>query len=79
MKMLIIHLSNMHLSSDDDPVMLRVDAIVDAVKNVEYELDAIVLTVFQKGIYSFLKNACRALHWEIFLPAFSIHRNEPTP
>jgi predicted phosphodiesterase/ABC-type oligopeptide transport system ATPase subunit len=45
MKILIVHLSDLHAGSDDDPVLSRSDAICDAVQNLEYEPNAVIIIV----------------------------------
>jgi hypothetical protein len=45
MKILVVHLSDLHIGSDLDPVLSRSNAICDAVQNLEYEPNAVVIVV----------------------------------
>src|ERR1035437_6635764 len=45
MRILLIHLSDLHIGSSDDPVLSRTDAICDAVQNLEYEPKAVIIIV----------------------------------
>jgi len=45
MRLLVVHLSDIHIASSADPVLQRGKRIVDAVKNLDYELDAALLIV----------------------------------
>lgn len=45
MKILLVHLSDLHISAKGDPLFLRRSAIVDALKNLEYELEAVLIIV----------------------------------
>src|SRR5437016_8669568 len=38
-KILILHLSDIHISSPDDPILTRGNRIVEAVRNLDYALD----------------------------------------
>ncbi len=44
MKLLILHLSDLHITGSGDPVLARTDAIIAAVQNIDYAIDAAVLT-----------------------------------
>ena len=45
MKLLLIHLSDIHITSDDDAITKRYPQIVNAVKNLDYSLDLCVVVV----------------------------------
>ena len=45
MKLLLIHLSDIHITSDDDVITGRYPQIVNAVKNLDYSLDMCVVVV----------------------------------
>ena len=45
MKLMLIHLSDIHITSQDDAITGRHSQIVDAVKNLDYSLDACVVVV----------------------------------
>ena len=45
MKILTVHLSDMHIKGEDDPVVGRSSHIASAVKNLEYSLDACLVIV----------------------------------
>lgn len=45
MKVLILQLSDIHISSDTDPILGRAGSIVDAVKNLDYEIDLCVCAI----------------------------------
>ena len=52
MKLLLIHLSDIHMTSEDDVVTDRYPQIVNAVKNLDYSLDLCVLVVTGDIAYS---------------------------
>ena len=52
MKLLLIHLSDIHLTSEDDPVIGRLNPIVDAVKNLDYSLDGCIVITTGDIAYS---------------------------
>jgi 2-keto-4-pentenoate hydratase/2-oxohepta-3-ene-1,7-dioic acid hydratase in catechol pathway len=45
MRTLLMHLSDLHIQGNDDPVLGRAKAIVDATKNLDYELELAVVVV----------------------------------
>ena len=45
MRLMLIHLSDIHITSPDDAIIGRHSQIVDAVKNLDYSLDACVVVV----------------------------------
>ncbi len=45
MKLLLVHLSDIHIKGDADPVLARANLIADAVQNLDYALDAAVIVV----------------------------------
>jgi len=45
MKVLLLHLSDIHLESEDDPVLQRAEKIVAAVRNIDYTIDQCVVVV----------------------------------
>ena len=45
MKLLLIHLSDIHITGDDDVITGRHSQIVNAVKNLDYSLDLCVVVV----------------------------------
>ena len=45
MKFMLVHLSDIHIVNEGDPITSRYSNIVDAVKNSEYSLDACVIVV----------------------------------
>ena len=45
MKFMLVHLSDIHITSQEDPITSRCSNIVDAIKNSEYSLDACVIVV----------------------------------
>lgn len=52
MKLLLIHLSDIHFTSADDAITVRYPQIVDAVKNLDYSLDVCVVAVTGDIAYS---------------------------
>ncbi len=44
-KALLVHLSDIHVRSDTDPILSRVEPIVAAVQNLEYQVDAAIIAV----------------------------------
>ncbi len=45
MKLLLVHLSDIHVRGDDDAILGRAGSIAAAVRNLDYELDAAVVAV----------------------------------
>lgn len=45
MKHLILHLSDIHIGSEHDPILQRAQNVVEAVRNVDYALDSIALVI----------------------------------
>lgn len=45
MKLLLIHLSDIHLRGDSDPILQRGKCIADAVKNFDYEINLAVVVI----------------------------------
>src|SRR5688572_18092223 len=45
MKILIVQLSDIHIVESDDPVLFRTDAIINAVKNIDYDVEAVILLI----------------------------------
>ena len=45
MKLLLVHLSDIHFTSDDDAITNKYHYIVDAVKNIDYSLSVCVVVV----------------------------------
>ena len=45
MKFMLVHLSDIHITGEEDAITTRCTNIVDAVKNSEYELDACAIVV----------------------------------
>jgi hypothetical protein len=52
MKLLILQLSDIHICDADDPVLIRGDKIVEAVRNVAYDLDLCVVVISGDVAYS---------------------------
>ena len=46
MRILVLHLSDIHFKSAKDAVLSRGDAIVDAVRNLELDIDVAVVSKF---------------------------------
>lgn len=45
MRLLVVHLSDLHIGGTSDPVLTRAKRVAEAVQNLERELDAAVITV----------------------------------
>lgn len=45
MHLLILHLSDLHIHHNSDPVLGRSAALVDAVKTVDLDIDCVLLAV----------------------------------
>ena len=52
MKLLLLHLSDIHISNEDDVITNRYTEIVDAVKNLDYSLDVCIVAVTGDIAYS---------------------------
>ena len=52
MKLMLVHLSDIHITSEDNTIIRQFPYIVDAVKNLDYELDMCVVTVTGDIAYS---------------------------
>ena len=52
MKLLLLHLSDIHITSDDDVITSRSPQIVNAVKNLDYSLDLCIVVVTGDIAYS---------------------------
>ncbi len=52
MKLLLIHLSDIHIIGEDNPIIHRYGQIADAVKNLDYSLDACLVVVTGDIAYS---------------------------
>ena len=52
MKILLIHLSDIHITGDDNPIIQRASQIADSVKNLEYSLDVCLIVVTGDVAYS---------------------------
>ena len=52
MRLLLIHLSDIHITSENDTITSRYPQIVDAVKNLDYSLDLCVVVVTGDVAYS---------------------------
>lgn len=51
-KVMIVQLSDIHIKTDQDPVLARGQAIVDAIKNLQYDLDQVVIAMTGDLAYS---------------------------
>jgi predicted phosphodiesterase len=52
MRVLLVHLSDVHVTGPADPILARRDAIIDAVKNLDYSIDLCVIVVTGDIAYS---------------------------
>jgi len=52
MKVLLVHLSDLHIQGDEDPILYRAEYISSAVRNVDYELAACFIVVSGDTAYS---------------------------
>ncbi len=52
MKLMLLHLSDIHITSEDNSITQKYPYIVDAVKNLDYELDMCVVMVTGDIAYS---------------------------
>jgi metallophosphoesterase superfamily enzyme len=51
-KILLLQVSDIHLKGEEDPILQRAGAIVDAVKNLDYRLDAAIIVMSGDLAYS---------------------------
>lgn len=52
MKLLVVHLSDIHICDADDPVLARGEKIVDAVRNLAYDLDLCIVVLSGDAAFS---------------------------
>jgi len=52
MKALILHLSDIHIKTESDQVLTRTQQIVDSIKNIESELDAVICVLSGDIVFS---------------------------
>lgn len=52
MRILLVHLSDIHLTSSTDHIVLKMDTIASAVQNLDYELDLCIVAVTGDVAYS---------------------------